>query len=229
MPSKLYYWKQIRGLMSTIAASAGIMPTANLGSGTADATTFLRGDQSFFRLESGGSVLTDPAGSGTCWIAPVAVTTASTQTLTTGFLYLVPFRLAQRRTFTQFGLPTISGSGNVRCGIYSAHATTNLPETLLVDAGSLAVAAATTVISTSFSLTLEPGLYYFAMVSNAGPSVRAGATGVVMPLIGVVSSGSAVSNIQFLLRAKAFGALDASETGNTYAATTSNMPFGLIR
>lgn len=47
MGSKLTFIKQLRGLLSDLLPSLGIIPTANLGSGTADATTFLRGDQSY--------------------------------------------------------------------------------------------------------------------------------------------------------------------------------------
>lgn len=47
MGSKITFWRQMRGLLSTISASAGYMPTANLGSGTADSTTYLRGDQTY--------------------------------------------------------------------------------------------------------------------------------------------------------------------------------------
>ena len=51
MPSKITFWKQIRGLLSSIPAAAGLMPTANLGSGTANDTTFLRGDQAYAALQ----------------------------------------------------------------------------------------------------------------------------------------------------------------------------------
>lgn len=40
----------MRGLLSTIRAAAGLMPTANLGTGTADATTVLRGDQTYSKV-----------------------------------------------------------------------------------------------------------------------------------------------------------------------------------
>lgn len=50
MPSKIRFWKQMRGLLSTIRASAGLMPTQNLGTGTANSTTVLRGDQAYAKV-----------------------------------------------------------------------------------------------------------------------------------------------------------------------------------
>lgn len=229
MPSKLTFWKQLRGLMSAIPASAGVMPTANLGSGTANATTFLRGDQAYSTVSGAGHVLSDPAASGNTWVTSQASVTTSSNTLTSDVLFLIPFRIAEGRTFTQMALPCISGSGNVRCGIYSAHSTTNLPDALLVDAGAIVVAATTTVITSSFSLTLKPGLYYFAFVSDAGPSVRAGSIASAFPLLGVTSTGGTAVNILFLTRAMTYGALGVSESGNTYTVVSSTVPLGLIR
>lgn len=45
MGSKITFWSRIKGLLSTIPAAAGYLPTANLGSGTASSSTYLRGDQ----------------------------------------------------------------------------------------------------------------------------------------------------------------------------------------
>lgn len=50
MPSKITFWKQMRGLLSTIPASAGVMATARLGSGTANSSSYLRGDQAWTTL-----------------------------------------------------------------------------------------------------------------------------------------------------------------------------------
>lgn len=52
MPSKITFWKQMRGLLSTIQAAAGLMPTANLGTGTASANSYLRGDQTYQLLST---------------------------------------------------------------------------------------------------------------------------------------------------------------------------------
>lgn len=67
--SKIVYWKQLRGLLSTIASAAGLMPTASLGSGTADATTFLRGDQTYAALPVASAIATGVITIGTQSIA----------------------------------------------------------------------------------------------------------------------------------------------------------------
>ncbi|GEM_PF-2408363 len=61
MPSEITFWKQMRGLLSTLSASAGRMPTANLGTGTADANTVLRGDQTYVNLASAVAATADVA------------------------------------------------------------------------------------------------------------------------------------------------------------------------
>lgn len=52
MGSKITFWKQMRGLLSTIQAAAGLMPTANLGTGTASSASYLRGDQTYQLLST---------------------------------------------------------------------------------------------------------------------------------------------------------------------------------
>lgn len=47
MPSKITFFNQLRGLLSTLSASVGLMPTANLGTGTASSSTVLKGDQTY--------------------------------------------------------------------------------------------------------------------------------------------------------------------------------------
>ncbi|TXH17048.1 MAG: hypothetical protein E6R03_04530 [Hyphomicrobiaceae bacterium] len=58
MGSKITYWKQMRGLLSTLPAARGVMNTANLGSGTANSSTFLRGDQTYATPVPGSGTIT---------------------------------------------------------------------------------------------------------------------------------------------------------------------------
>lgn len=95
----------MRGLLSTIQAAAGLMPTANLGSGTASATTFLRGDQTYAALQinalSAASYTIDVGTSGT----DVNVA-AATSTITIN----VPNASATARGVLSTGTQTIAGT-----------------------------------------------------------------------------------------------------------------------
>ncbi len=53
MPSKIVNYRALRGLLSSIRSDAGLMPTASLGTGTANNTTILRGDQVYATLAVG--------------------------------------------------------------------------------------------------------------------------------------------------------------------------------
>lgn len=72
-------WVDAAGIVATDITS-GTVPTARLGSGTADATTFLRGDQTY-AVPAGGSgperPLVDPTGLSWSWV------NQSTATITT--------------------------------------------------------------------------------------------------------------------------------------------------
>jgi hypothetical protein len=57
---------------------------------------------------------------------------------------------------------TLTGSCAVRLGIYNNDAVLNKPSTLLLDAGTVSISAASTMYSITINQSLSPGLYWLA-------------------------------------------------------------------
>ena len=95
-------------------------------------------------------------------------------------------------TITQLGIAvvTIAGAGNTaRVGIYSNNASTNQPQTRLVDSGTLAVDSTGTKTATGLSVSLTKGLYWFAYFTNASTGTVASIANLNLPdVIGVGAS-----------------------------------------
>lgn len=98
------------------------------------------------------------------------LTGGNTVTAITNQIVYVPFRVREVRTFNRIGLTVTAGvAGNVRMGIYN-HAN-GIPTTLLLDAGA-ASTATPGLIEIAISQSLTPGIYFYACVFNATPTVR---------------------------------------------------------
>ena len=95
-------------------------------------------------------------------------------------------------TITQLGIAVVSiaGAGNTaRVGIYSNNASTNQPQTRLVDSGTLAVDSTGTKTATGLSVSLTKGLYWFAYFTNASTGTVASIANLNLPdVIGVGAS-----------------------------------------
>ena len=85
---------------------------------------------------------------------------------------------------------TIAGAGTTaRVGIYTNNASTNQPQTRLVDSGTLALDSTGTKTATGLSVSLTKGLYWFAYFSNASTGTIASIANLNLPdVIGVGAS-----------------------------------------
>ena len=96
-----------------------------------------------------------------------------------------PFLVERDITITQLGISvvTIAGTGNTaRVGIYTNNASTNQPQTRLVDTGTIALDGATGQrIVSGLSVTLTKGLYWFAYFSNASTGTVASIANLNLP------------------------------------------------
>jgi len=104
-----------------------------------------------------------------------------------------PFLVERDITITQLGISvvTIAGTGNTaRVGIYTNNASTNQPQTRLVDSGTIALDGATGQrVVTGLSVTLTKGLYWFAYFSNASTGTVASIANLNLPdVIGTTST-----------------------------------------
>lgn len=230
MPSKIRFWKQMRGLLSTLPAAVGLMPTARLGTGTASASTFLRGDQAYATPPNFPHRVI-PDASGEFWIAPMCVASTSTLALVANRLYLVPISIGRKVSLTTGAVGSVSGTGNIQCGLYNSDGTNSTPGTLVKDFGSIAAATNTTVATTPVAtFDVEPGLYYFAIISNATPVLRAAAAAAILSVIGATSTGGTVNGVSYLFRGSTYGALAADESVQfPWQYSTSVMPMGLMQ
>lgn len=156
-----------------------------------------------------GMYLGPPAG--------VAITGAA---VTANRLYMMPFFVPHRRTFTDVLLSVASAvAGNCRLGIYRRRANSGMPGTLIADFGTVSVNVTNTDQRITISQALAPGWYLAASVSDVAMNVRrlSGSNSIGGAW---VPSGSTVTNVTGLSRAFTYGALPADETASAYANDT---------
>lgn len=83
----------------------------------------------------------------------------------TNTTYYIPFVVPKTFTADRLTIRTatsFSGTATVRMGIYNNNATTGLPDTVLLDAGTVSATAASTDYSITISQSLTPGIYWIA-------------------------------------------------------------------
>lgn len=95
---------------------------------------------------------------------------SSTLALTNDRLYLCkPFIIRKRRTFSRIAVNHISGTsstGSIRIGLYVPTDADGLPTTLLTEYGTVSATSAAAVKPVTTTFTLEPGIYFPAVVGQ---------------------------------------------------------------
>ena len=103
---------------------------------------------------------------------PAPGRTDATTTIVSSTYYL-PFFVPAKGTFDRIAIQTSStyvGTGAVRMGIYNNDVATNKPSTVVLDAGTVATTAASTVYEITISQTLTGGVYWLAFNMQTAPA-----------------------------------------------------------
>jgi hypothetical protein len=106
--------------------------------------------------------------SGTYYTTSSNTNTTLATTTTTGAVSYLPFLVERTTTFDRIACKTgstVTGTSTVRLGIYNN--SNKKPTTVLLDAGTVAATATSTIYSITIDQTLNPGWYWLAHVVNS--------------------------------------------------------------
>jgi hypothetical protein len=137
-----------------------------------------------------------------------------------------PFTLSETKTFDRIAIATQStyvGTGAVRLGIYNNDSTTGKPSTVLLDAGTVATTAASTIYQITISQSLTAGTYWLAFNMQTAPATPR-YLGINMQTVsasGFVVSTTGSTNSDAGLWAQS-GVTGAFATAGTLTSQTSN-------
>lgn len=143
-----------------------------------------------------------------------------------------PFIVTQTKTFDRIAIATVAsyvGTGSVRLGIYDNDSTTGKPTTVVLDAGTVATTAASTIYQITISQSLTVGTYWLAfnMQTAASTPTYRGLFPVVASAYGylVSTTGSPTADVGIWTQASVTGAFATAGT----LASTSNGTLPTLR
>jgi len=161
-------------------------------------------------------------------VAPMTADGNVANTLTANRIYATPVYIAYTRTFTRIGARSGTWTSLVNSRLGSYNDANGKPGTLVLDAGVVTFAAATTNYELTISQQLAPGKYWLVCLKqNAGTAQHAlyGVTDSI-PVFGY---NSALTRFASLYRTYTYGALPADETAQTYTLDTTASPIVWLR
>jgi len=163
------------------------------------------------------------------YTSPNTGTALATATLTANVLRAMPFIVEKTTTIDQMAINvTTAAAGLARIGIYRDNGN-NYPgalvvETTQIDTGTTGVKTATG----GLPVTLEPGLYWLAIVTNAGPVIRGFAVGSTVPVLGYTSSLGTAASFGWSV-SYTYGALPTTFTSGGAVITAAPLPAIFVR
>jgi hypothetical protein len=205
--------------------SAGTVSTARLGTGTADSSTFLRGDSTWVAPAGGSGVTIGhplPSGGARVGIPGCGFVTQAQGPVIADRLYYMPFLVQTQITVDAMICDIVGALGTLaRLGILAAD-TAWQPTSVVQDAGTVSTASTGSKTASFTAINLAAGRYLMAFVANAGCTtynVRA-----TPPFLATWTGGFGTAmNIASLYKA---GAGTGALSGAAWDATTfASTPF----
>lgn len=114
-------------------------------------------------------------------------------------VYYLPIVIPSSVTLDRISVSTstgFSGTGAVRLGIYNMDGT-GLPSTVLLDAGTVSVTAASTTYSITISQAITPGIYFLAAVVQTAATTNGfiGVVNLYAPILPMTNTTSTAAPI----------------------------------
>lgn len=145
----------------------------------------------------------------------------STSALAAGTLLAIPFYVPNGFTANSIEceVTAVAAGSTIRMGIYTNNRTTDTPDQLLLDAGTVDSATATGVKAIAISQHLDPGLYWLALVAQGGaPTIRSVGNVALPPVASTTFVGtSATAALNCTYMTGVTGALGAWAGANASA------------
>lgn len=181
-----------------------------------------------YLTQQADAIASSGLASGTYYTAASNSNTLLSMTLTLNAVSYLPFLVEKTQTFDRIACrtsSTVTGSGTMRLGIYNN--SNKRPSTVLLDAGTVAFSAVSTVYAITIDQTLTPGWYWLAAVmQSSGGSTSFVTVGESVPFN--VMSLSATMNA-FQPTWSQTGVTGAFDTAASLTATTTSRTLVALR
>jgi hypothetical protein len=162
----------------------------------------------------------------------VGLATSTTLAHATNTYFFIPFVVSRQITLDRIGINvTTTGGTNslLRLGIYDS--TNLIPNSLVLDAGTIDSASSTGMKSININQSLSPGLYYLTSVSTGATTVSVTAFAITngIPIFGISSGGTGAAATWLSSTSSIFSALTSNVSAFTYTLNAATYPATLVR